>query len=147
LVDSRTIPDISHPQNSFDKGDGINFSIAAASIVAKVHRDRLMTEMDSLYPGYGFAEHKGYATPMHQRAIQAQGPCPIHRKSFDYIRELCGGYSPLYYELKKQAVTVADRKTMLHWESQVREAKTQLSPIEIKKIQLAVRRLWNRITD
>src|SRR5262249_11120168 len=65
LVDSRTIPGVLQPQNSFDKGDGINFSIASASIVAKVHRDRLMTELDALYPGYGFARHKGYATREH----------------------------------------------------------------------------------
>ncbi len=77
LVDSRTIPGFSQPQNSFDKGDGINFSIASASIIAKVYRDRLMTELDRRYPGYGFASHKGYATPVHQRAIRDLGPCPI----------------------------------------------------------------------
>src|SRR5438552_12363812 len=76
LVDSRTIPGFIQPQNSFDKGDGINFSIAAASIVAKVYRDGLMTELDRRYPGYGFAGHKGYATPEHQRAIRELGPCP-----------------------------------------------------------------------
>jgi ribonuclease HII len=103
LVDSRTIPNLQLPQNSFDKGDGINFSIAAASIVAKVYRDRLMTEMDSIYPGYGFAEHKGYATPVHQAAIRQLGPCAIHRQSFDYIRELRGLYSALYYDLKAGA--------------------------------------------
>src|SRR5580693_2935162 len=101
LVDSRTVPGFSQPQNSFDKGDGINFSIAAASIVAKVYRDGLMTELDSEYPGYGFASHKGYATPEHQRAIRDLGPCPIHRRSFDYIRELCGEYCDLYYALKE----------------------------------------------
>src|SRR5204863_6038746 len=117
LVDSRTVPGFAQPQNSFDKGDGLNFSIASASIVAKVYRDRLMTEMDSQYPGYGFAEHKGYATPVHQRAIRALGPCPIHRKSFDYIREICGDYSSLYYELKEQAAAVYNRRTLLLWES------------------------------
>src|SRR6185295_11911447 len=86
LVDSRTVPGFTQPQNSFDKGDGINFSIAAASIVAKVYRDGLMTDLDQPYPGYGFASHKGYATPEHQRAIRGLGPCPIHRRSFDYIR-------------------------------------------------------------
>src|SRR3989442_12468803 len=79
LVDSRTVPGFAQPQNSFDKGDGINFSIASASIVAKVYRDRLMTELDAKYPGYGFANHKGYATPEHQRAIRELGPCPLHR--------------------------------------------------------------------
>src|SRR6266567_4352356 len=109
LVDSRTIPGFIQPQNSFDKGDGINFSIAAASIVAKVYRDGLMTELDKRYPGYGFAGHKGYATPEHQRAIRELGPCPIHRRSFDYIREICGQYCDLYYSLKEQGYACNSR--------------------------------------
>lgn len=146
LVDSRTIPDLSQPQNAFDKGDGLNFSIAAASIVAKVYRDRLMTEMDAIYPGYGFAEHKGYATPVHQRAIQKLGPCAIHRRSFDYIRELCGLYSKLYYELKQQGSAISIRSELVVWENRVRSLKAQLSPMENKKIQLVSRRLWKRIS-
>jgi len=145
LVDSRTIPDLQMPQNSFDKGDGINFSIAAASIVAKVYRDRLMTEMEAIYPGYGFAEHKGYATPFHQAAIRKLGPCAIHRKSFDYIRELCGLYSGTYYELKEQAAKVSNRKALLALEQKVRSAKRQLTAMERKKIQMTVRRLWRRM--
>ena len=147
LVDSRTIPDLQTPQNSFDKGDGINFSIAAASIVAKVYRDRLMTEMEAVYPGYGFAEHKGYATPIHQAAIRKLGPCDIHRKSFDYIRELCGLYSGTYYELKEQASKVSNRRALLVLEQTVRTAKHQLAAMESKKIQMTVRRLWKRISD
>jgi ribonuclease HII len=147
LVDSRTIPDIQMPQNCFDKGDGINFSIAAASIIAKVYRDRLMTELDSVYPGYGFAEHKGYATPVHQAAIRKLGPCPIHRKSFDYIRELCGLYSGTYYALKAEVSKVSSRVALLEWEKRVRTAKDQMSEMENKKIQITVRRLWKRISD
>jgi ribonuclease HII len=146
LVDSRKIPNLDLPQNSFDKGDGINFSIAAASIVAKVYRDRLMTEMDSIYPGYGFAEHKGYATPVHQSAIRQFGPCPIHRQSFDYIRELRGLYSGLYYELKEQSSKVSSRTALLEWEKQVQEVRSQMSLMENRKIQLTIRRLWKRIS-
>jgi hypothetical protein len=146
LVDSRTIPDLQQPQNSFDKGDGLSFSIAAASIIAKVYRDRLMTEMDSKYPGYGFAEHKGYATPVHQRAIQQLGPCAIHRRSFDYIRELCGLYSELYYQLKEQGAGISSQRQLVAWEKRVRAAKPQLSAMESKKIQMTVRRLWKRIS-
>src|SRR5262249_19399796 len=62
------------------------YSIAAASVLAKVTRDRMMHELDRIYPGYGFADHKGYATPQHYAAIQALGPCPIHRKSFSPFR-------------------------------------------------------------
>jgi len=147
LVDSRTIPDIPMPQNCFDKGDGINFSIAAASIIAKVYRDRLMTELDLVYPGYGFADHKGYATPFHQAAIRKLGPCPIHRKSFDYIRELCGLYSGTYYDLKAEVSKVSNRAALLEWERRVRTAKDQMSEMENKKIQITVRRLWKRISD
>jgi ribonuclease HII len=61
-------------------------SVAAASILAKVHRDRLMAELDRLYPGYGFAQHKGYGTPEHQEALLALGPSPVHRRRFNPVR-------------------------------------------------------------
>jgi ribonuclease HII len=67
-------------------GDGQSLSIAAASILAKTARDRLMVEMDALYPGYGFAIHKGYGVPVHAEALDRLGPCPIHRRSFGRVR-------------------------------------------------------------
>ena len=146
LVDSRTIPGFSQPQNSFDKGDGINFSIASASIIAKVYRDRLMTELDRTYPGYGFASHKGYATPVHQRAIRDLGPCPIHRRSFDYIRELCGQYCDLYYSLKQQGYTASTRAELSSWESAVKATAPNLSLNENKKLHLLASRLWKRMS-
>ena len=145
LVDSRTIPDVTQPQNSFDKGDGINFSIAAASIIAKVFRDRLMVNLDAQYPGYGFASHKGYATPEHQNAIRELGPCPIHRRSFDYIRELCGQYSSLYYDLKARGYRVASRAEMTQWEGEIKAAGENLSEMENKKLHLMKNRLWKRL--
>lgn len=69
-------------------GDGISLSIAAASILAKTARDRVMVEMDATYPGYGFAGHKGYSAPAHLAALKALGPCPIHRRSWAPIRAL-----------------------------------------------------------
>lgn len=69
-------------------GDGLSLSIAAASILAKTARDRIMIAMDAEYPGYGFASHKGYNAPIHQAALKALGPCPIHRKSWAPIRAL-----------------------------------------------------------
>src|SRR5207237_4287022 len=133
-VDSRTIPGFRQPQNSFDKGDGINFSIASASIVAKVYRDHLMTELDSKYPGYGCASHKGYATPEHQNAIRELGPCPIHRRSFDYIRELCGQYCELYYEMKERGAKIASRAEMSSWERELKDCVEKLSEMENKKL-------------
>ena len=147
LVDSRTIPGFTQPQNSFDKGDGINFSIASASIVAKVYRDGLMTELDRRYPGYGFAGHKGYATPEHQRAIRELGPCPIHRRSFDYIRELCGQYCDLYYSLKEQGYACKSRRELGEWEAKMKRAAESLSIIENKKLHLMAGRLWKRMTS
>src|SRR5437773_6519273 len=146
LVDSRTVPGFAQPQNSFDKGDGINFSIACASIVAKVYRDRLMMELDSKYPGYGFASHKGYATPEHQRAIREFGPCPIHRRSFDYIRELCGQYCELYYSLKEQGYVATTREELARWESAVKAAAPAFSINENKKLHLMAGRLWKRLS-
>ena len=70
------------------KGDSLSLSIAAASILAKTARDRIMIEMDATYPGYGFASHKGYNAPIHQAALKAMGPCPIHRRSWAPIRAL-----------------------------------------------------------
>jgi ribonuclease HII len=145
LVDSRTIPDLPQPQNSFDKGDGINFSIAAASIVAKVYRDRLMTDLDGSFPGYGFAGHKGYATPFHQDAIRRLGPCAIHRRSFDYIRELCGQYSEAFYTLKAEGSRIENRDVLAAWEKRVKASADSLSVMESKKLLLMARRLWNRV--
>lgn len=82
LNDAVTIPEVPIRQIPIIKGDAKSCSIAAASIVAKVTRDRIMKEMDAKYPGYGFAENKGYGSAGHIKAIKELGPCPIHRKSF-----------------------------------------------------------------
>ena len=90
LVDARTVPGVDIPQNPYNKGDGINFTIAAASIIAKTTRDALMCEFDSLHPGYNFATHKGYPTPEHCRLLKELGAAPIHRRSFARVREALG---------------------------------------------------------
>ncbi|MEE3456533.1 MAG: ribonuclease HII [Lachnospiraceae bacterium] len=82
LNDAVKIPGISIRQVPIIKGDAKSVSIAAASIVAKVTRDRLMAEYEKIYPGYGFAKNKGYGTAEHIAAIKEMGPCPIHRRSF-----------------------------------------------------------------
>ncbi len=82
LVDAVTIPNVSIPQCPIVKGDAKSASIAAASIVAKVTRDRMMEEYDRLYPEYHFAKNKGYGTKEHIEALKQYGPCPIHRRSF-----------------------------------------------------------------
>ncbi len=82
LVDGFDIPGCRFPHRGIIKGDTLSLSIAAASIVAKVVRDRMMIEFDRRFPQYGFARHKGYATKDHLAALRRYGPCPIHRKSF-----------------------------------------------------------------
>ena len=82
LIDALTGLDIPARQHPLVHGDALSYSIAAASILAKVERDRYMLEQDALYPAYGFARNKGYGTAEHIAAIRANGPCPIHRKSF-----------------------------------------------------------------
>lgn len=88
LIDSRRIPECAIQQTCVDDGDATVYSIAAASIVAKVHRDRLMRVLDERYPGYGFAAHAGYATAAHLQALKSLGPSPVHRKSFAPVRAL-----------------------------------------------------------
>lgn len=83
LVDALTkIDTLGIPYRSIIKGDAKSYSIAAASIIAKVTRDRIMRQWDEIYPEYGFEKHKGYGTKMHIDAIKEYGPCPLHRRSF-----------------------------------------------------------------
>ena len=82
LVDGRPLKDLPCPCSPFIKGDRDVYSIAAASIVAKVYRDRLMIDLDRRYPEYGFARHRGYGTAAHREAIRRFGPSPVHRQSF-----------------------------------------------------------------
>jgi ribonuclease HII len=88
LIDYMLLPEIQLPQKGITNGDSLCFSIACASIVAKVARDRLMVELDTAYPGYGLAEHKGYSTKKHLACLRRQGPCPIHRRSFRPVMEV-----------------------------------------------------------
>ncbi|MBI2434806.1 MAG: ribonuclease HII [Candidatus Hydrogenedentes bacterium] len=85
LVDGFRIPGVLQPQQHVIKGDCLSQSIAAASIIAKVTRDRIMIELDKQYPGYGFAQHKGYGTPEHYQRITELGPCAIHRQRWGPI--------------------------------------------------------------
>jgi ribonuclease HII len=91
LVDGFAIPLCDLPQRPIIHGDALSLSIAAASIVAKVIRDRLMAELAVHYPAYGFERHKGYPTPEHLEALRRHGPCAIHRRSFGPVRALLGG--------------------------------------------------------
>ena len=86
LVDGLRVKSLILPQTALVKGDGRSYSIAAASVLAKVTRDRLMVEADRQWPHFGFARHKGYPTAEHMAAIAIHGPCPLHRRSFAPLR-------------------------------------------------------------
>lgn len=91
LIDAMPLKDLAVPHQSVVQGDSQSASIAAASIIAKVTRDRVMLEYDKAYPQYGFAVHKGYLTQRHVDAIRQFGPCPIHRRSFEPIKSMTAG--------------------------------------------------------
>ena len=93
LVDYFRIPEIALPQKGIVDGDGLCFSIACASIIAKVTRDHMVTEMDGEYPGYGFAGHKGYGTREHIDCLRRLGPCRLHRRSFRPVSEMAGAWT------------------------------------------------------
>lgn len=92
LVDGLCVRSLRFPQTALVGGDARSYSIAAASVLAKVTRDRLMVEFDRQWPAYGFAGHKGYGTPEHLAALAAHGPCPIHRRSFSPLKPMETGW-------------------------------------------------------
>jgi ribonuclease HII len=142
LVDARTIPGVDAPQNMFNKGDGINFSIAAASIIAKTERDRMMDALHRQYPGYGFAGHKGYATPEHRAALQRLGPSAVHRQSFPVIHEMRGEFSPLFYVIKQQLFAAQTRIELGTVETAVGAHEQELAEREFNRLKLLVARRW-----
>jgi len=96
LVDgNRMPPDLAMPGEAVVKGDAKVAAIAAASIVAKVHRDALMSRLAEIHPGYGFERHAGYPTRQHRQALAALGPCPVHRRSFQPVRDLIVQEDPI----------------------------------------------------
>ncbi len=142
LVDARTVPGIPMPQNAFNKGDGLNFSIAAASIIAKTTRDAMMVELDRKYPGYGFAAHKGYPTSEHRDAFMKLGPCAVHRMSFPVIHEMLGEYSPQFYALRTQLHAAGTREAMQAFEVGLKGRLGELPEREAQKLRLIVTRRW-----
>lgn len=142
LVDARTIPGVDVPQNAFNKGDGINFSIAAASIIAKTTRDAMMAELDREHPGYGFAAHKGYPTAEHRAAFLKLGPCKAHRMSFPVLHEMQGEYSPLFYMLRDQLEACVGREALKDFEAALRASAESLAERELKKLRQLLLRRW-----
>lgn len=93
LIDGLPVRPFPYPHTALVDGDARSLSIAAASVIAKVTRDRIMVRMEALYPGYGFAKHKGYATGLHLDRLRIHGPCPIHRRTFLPVAEQLRAHS------------------------------------------------------
>ncbi len=98
LVDARKVPGVDQPQRGIIHGDELSLSIAAASVIAKTHRDAMLDELHGRFPGYGFNQHKGYPTPVHLAALRQLGPCEIHRRSFEPVRAALGLQGELFAE-------------------------------------------------
>ena len=109
LLDAIRLPDLELLQRSIIKGDALCLSIAAASIIAKVTRDRMMVQLHELFPAYGFAQHKGYGTEEHLTALHKHGATPHHRRSFAPVRELYGLFQE--EELNSSRMTVKSKKS------------------------------------
>ena len=147
LVDARTVPGVACPQNTFNKGDGINFSIAAASIIAKTERDAMMEALDREYPGYGLAGHKGYPTAEHRDAVVRLGPSAIHRMSFPVMHELQGEWSKLFYELRQQLWDAVTRELLAAFEGTLEMHAKTLPEVECKKLRLMLGRKWKVLAE
>ena len=107
LVDARTVPGVRMPQVGIIHGDELSLSIAAASVLAKTHRDGLLGELERRHPGYGFAQHKGYPTPEHLEALERLGACEVHRRSFAPVRKVLGLDGPV--DVRQQELFAAVR--------------------------------------
>jgi ribonuclease HII len=147
LVDARTIPGVDLPQSSYNKGDGINFSIAAASIIAKTERDRIMDGLDREYPGYGFASHKGYATSEHRAALKRLGPSPVHRMSFPVIGELRGEWSAVFYHFRVKLDEVQGAAALRELEAALTAQQEALAEREYQKLRLLIVRRWKLLSN
>ena len=140
LVDGRTIPDLQCDQTRIVGGDACEASIAAASILAKVHRDRVMVELDKKFPGYGFSGHKGYPTPAHKSALEKHGPSPVHRMSYPAVQQLCGTFGPLFHRLLAKAESFQGEEEITSLRKEIRQAGEALSEIEKKRLRAILTR-------
>ncbi len=144
LVDGSEIPALGIPQTGLPHGDERSTVIAAASIIAKVTRDRFLVELDRRYPDYGFARHKGYGTPEHLAALTRLGPCEIHRRSFHVVLESAGGPSELYRRLRARLMEAATADELERVARDVALVRQELDPYELSKLRGLYKRCYVR---
>lgn len=135
LVDGRAVPGLGLPQSRIVKGDRLCFSIAAASILAKTERDRIMEVLGRQFPEYGFGENKGYPTPAHQSALARWGPCPAHRRSFPAVADFSGQLSPLYYELRGVLSGLKGPLRREIFRHELKKSRAELHAIEYRRLK------------
>ena len=136
LVDGNQKPGSLFPETAVVDGDARSLSIAAASVVAKVHRDRLMGAVDANWPVYGFARHKGYGSPEHLAALEEYGPCPLHRRSFGPVAARCQAPPSEDFLVFRQGLE--ESRSMAELERMaalVKEARTILSDYELERLR------------
>ncbi|NUN15298.1 MAG: ribonuclease HII [Myxococcales bacterium] len=140
LVDGRTVPELVIPQTKIVGGDAIEPAIAAASILAKVHRDALMMQLHAEYPMYGFNLHKGYPTPDHQDALRKFGPCAVHRMSYPAVLEWSGRFGETYDELKRELADMKTKNALDQWRKRLRTRSHELTETERKRLRAMAQR-------
>jgi len=145
LVDGRFTPGSPFPETALVEGDALSLSIAAASVIAKVTRDRLMIEMDARYPGYGFARHKGYGTPQHREALRRLGPCPIHRRSFTGVEAEAAMRSPAYRHMVRAISLSSTPEELREVGNAIGEQVSEITPQERERLRKLYRRQRERL--
>ena len=147
LVDGAMKPGSPFPETAIVGGDKRSVSIAAAAIVAKVHRDRLMVDLDLTYPQYGFASNKGYASAGHRQALEKYGPCPLHRRSFEPVAEqLRPAPSPALRSCREKLEALTSSDDLERWLRSGKKA-VPLSEDEERQFGLSVRERRRRLRD
>jgi len=144
LVDGDDVPDMPVPQTGIHSGDQLSTAIAAASIIAKVTRDRILVEYETSYPGYGFAHHKGYGTPEHMAALTKLGPCEIHRRSFSPVTSTTG-FSELYDRFRKMLLSAGAPEALEEAAREIAGASESLDPYELSRLRNLYKRSYARL--
>ena len=148
LIDGHLPARSPYPEQAIIDGDARSLSIAAASIVAKVHRDRLMCECDIRYPEYGFAAHKGYGSAAHLAALDAHGPCPLHRRSFGPVAALVAApRSELFFSFEEGIYDCANLAELERLGQLVKEAAADLTADELATLREAYREQRDKLGD
>jgi ribonuclease HII len=145
LMDGDPVPELGFPQTAINQGDSKSTAIAAASIIAKVTRDRMLVELDESYPGYGFARHKGYGTKEHISALMRLGPCEIHRRSFGVVLDAAGGMSELYAGFRSALLSAPDPERLERIAREIAREKERLESYELSKLRGLYKRCYVRL--